>query len=184
MLRRAALLLVLSVPAAAANTAPDFAALTDAAARIHADLASGRVAARSAAHAVAAAVPAAPARRRLAALRCLSVDGRGGDFALSLDLDTRAVLVSEKDARPLLDSKLGDKLIDSRCGKTALPIDKSANWEITAPHTWGQYVLQAPAAVIEAGRSASFEANLHSCDYDGDWSSSGDRRLKCELLVP
>jgi hypothetical protein len=72
-----------------------------------------------------------------------------------------------------------DDPVDYRCGTTALPLEENLNYAITAPHQWGQTILQLPKNFL--GRTGAFDANLHDCNYDGEWSASSDAPLTCTV---
>ena len=102
-------------------------------------------------------------------------------IAGTLDLSTLTLADSRSggNSRPLDVSRGG--VIDDRCGSTRAPLAESVNFEVTPSHYWGQDVLQLPKAAVIAPGPGSFPANLHLCQYDGDWSSSEDVALRCTL---
>ena len=83
----------------------------------------------------------------------------------------------------LLNAALGAKLVDERCGTTAAPIASSDNYDVTPPHYLGEDIFQLPLGAVPASGTATVSANLHTCMYDGDWSSSSDTPVTCEIAV-
>ncbi|MCX5788257.1 MAG: hypothetical protein NTX64_07095 [Elusimicrobia bacterium] len=71
-------------------------------------------------------------------------------------------------------------VVDERCGTPRAPLAETLNFEVTPTHYWGQDILQLPKAIAAPGPS-SFSANLHLCQYDGDWSSFEDVELQCTI---
>ncbi|HXS99502.1 MAG TPA: hypothetical protein VN915_02405 [Elusimicrobiota bacterium] len=100
-----------------------------------------------------------------------SVDGRLelGSMILTVGGVKSSLLKVSKDSDP----------VDSRCGTTAAPLESSLNYEVTSPHKWGQDILQLPKNALAA--TGAFDANLHTCDYDGNWSASHDAAVSCTL---
>ncbi len=108
-----------------------------------------------------------------------------GDGAIDgvLDLDTMTLVSARAGRSPRLDAAKGAPLVDGRCGRTALPLEASDNFEVTPDGAWGQEILQLPKAAAAAPGPAPFRANLHVCAYDGDWSDFNDVALTCVLSV-
>lgn len=95
-----------------------------------------------------------------------------GSMVLTTDRGVKSsILKVSKDGSP----------VDSRCGTTAAPLESSLNYEVTPPHKWGQDILQLPKNALAV--SGAFDANLHTCDYDGDWSASHDAAVSCTLTA-
>jgi hypothetical protein len=176
MIRRTvlAVLPLLAVAAAAQTTEP--LAVADASAK--AALTAVR-AQRALAAAEKPAVAAKPARTVHISCHAAKNDdwyGISGD----VDLDTMALTSDRSGKSALLDATKGDALVDGRCGETALPIATSDNWYVTRPHEWGEDILQLPKGKVAAGAS-TFAANLHGCQYDGEWHASDDAALTCTV---
>lgn len=134
-----------------------------------------------------AATPAAPAASaaRVATLKCHAA--KGGTYGTvegAIDLATRELTSGRAGRSPLLDASKGAALVDERCGTTAAPIADSFNYYVTPPHDWGEDILQLPKAAFPKAGKATFAANLHVCSYDGDWHSSDDIALTCEIALP
>ncbi|MBI2386905.1 MAG: hypothetical protein HYV14_13010 [Elusimicrobia bacterium] len=123
----------------------------------------------------AIAYDACPAAQpKTAALRCT---GKSADSAFTgeLDLGMLALKTSRAEgASPRLGSA-----IDSRCDALPAAYEGSLNYEVTPRGYWGEDVLQLPQAALRS--SGKFKANLHTCQYDGDWSASQDEELECTL---
>jgi len=103
-----------------------------------------------------------------------SVDGR-------LELGSMALTTDRGVKSSILKVSKGSNPVDSRCGETAAPLEKNLNYEVTPPHKWGQDILQLPKNALVV--SGAFDANLHTCDYDGDWSASHDAAVTCTLTA-
>lgn len=126
---------------------------------------------------------AAQARQRASlVLKCVakngdkyySVDGR-------LELGSMVLTTDRGVKSSILKVSKGSNPVDERCGTTAAPLESSLNYEVTPPHKWGQDILQLPKNALAA--QGAFDANLHTCDYDGDWSASHDAAVSCTLTA-
>jgi hypothetical protein len=177
MIRRIPLLILPFLAAAAfAHPSADLAPLSQADAELRTVLSLTRAA--------NVAAPAVSAAAGVASLRCRAANGdRYYGVEGVIDLKTKVLTSALFGKSPLLDASKGAKLVDERCGATAAPIASSDNYYTTAPHNWGEDILQLPKGFLPAAGTGSFNANLHACQYDGDWSSSRDVAMKCEIAV-
>lgn len=123
------------------------------------------------------AYDACPAvRAKSATLRCT---GKSADSAFTgeLDLATKTLVTSRaQGSSPRLGSA-----IDSRCDALPAAYEGSLNYDVTPRHYWGEDILSLPQAALRA--SGAFKANLHTCQYDGDWSASQNAELECTLTL-
>jgi hypothetical protein len=171
--------LLFAAPALAQNS--DLSTLIRAATAARHNLAQARLRQAAAAQTPPPA-PAAPAKT--AALSCRAVSG--DPYAAidgTLDLNALTLTSARAGSSPLLDTLKGAALIDGRCGKTALPLADSDNFEVTPANVWGQEILQLPKAALAASLTDAFRANLHTCAFDGDWSTFDDVPLACSLTA-
>ncbi len=110
---------------------------------------------------------------------------RSDYYAISgrLDLGTKA-LTTDRAQGPsaLLDASKGVN-VDERCGELAAPVRYSLNYLVTPRHYWGEDFLQLPQSVLGRG-TAPFQANLHLCQYDGEWHASENVAELCTLGAP
>jgi hypothetical protein len=164
------LLVVLSVAAFAAP-AEDLSAAD---AQIRSVVAHARLAVSFAAP---SAIPAAPVGPSWS-MKCRALEG---NYSLTATLSAdRATLDNSWSGRA---ARRVQPVLDERCGATATPLASTLNFEVTPPHTWGEYILQLRPQDLDA-RAPKFTANFHECQYDGDWSSSRDVAMSCELTAP
>jgi hypothetical protein len=121
---------------------------------------------------------------RIAQLSCVPVTKNAYvDYAITgqLDLGTTNLKNSRSgDSAKLIDASRKD-VMDERCGKAAMALAQSLNFYVTPRHYWGEDILQLPKAVTPG--PGSFDANLHVCQYDGDWSDSDNVALRCTLTA-
>lgn len=114
------------------------------------------------------------------ALKCVSKNGDKEDaVAGRLELGSMVLTTDRGVKSSILKVSKESNPVDSRCGTTAAPLESSLNYEVTPPHKWGQDILQLPKNALSA--AGAFDANLHTCDYDGDWSASHDAAVSCTL---
>lgn len=107
---------------------------------------------------------------------------RDSYYELTGDLDpqTKALTTSRgQGASPLIDVSRG-WTVDERCGTLAAPTEYSLNYSVTPQNYWGEDVLQLPQSALRPS-AEPFQANLHLCQYDGDWHASEDVALLCTL---
>jgi hypothetical protein len=124
------------------------------------------------------AYDACPAvRAKSASLRCAGKSGAGASFTGELDLATLS-LVTSRTQGP---SPLFGQAIDSRCDALPAAYEGSLNYDVTPRHYWGEDILQLPKAALLS--SGAFKANIHTCQYDGDWSSSANEELECTVTL-
>jgi hypothetical protein len=105
---------------------------------------------------------------------------RSDYYALTgaFDFRTRSLTTSRaRGASPLVPHGW---TVDERCGTLAAPQEYSLNFFVTPQHYWGEDVLQLPQSVLGRG-AAPFQANLHLCQYDGEWHSSENVAELCTL---
>jgi hypothetical protein len=167
------LLALLSAVPALAQTSPDLSTVAD---KLRA------AAAVSVARSLALAVKPAQAAdaKPGTSLTCRSADGRSVITA-TVSADRRTLENNWSGRSSAID---GTKpYVDERCGTTAMPLASALSFEITAPHNWGQDIVQFRPADLD-GAAAKFSANLHTCSYDGSWSASDDVALTCERTAP
>lgn len=135
-------------------------------------------------HRLASAPAPAKTPVKTAKLSCRTAGDRPYDrIDGELDLESMTLTTERAGISRLLDSSKGEKLVDERCGRTALPIASSDNYYVTSPHDWGEDILQLPKGSLPRSGAASFSANLHTCSYDGDWSASSDVAVTCTATV-
>lgn len=111
---------------------------------------------------------------KTASLRCT---GASSSLTAVLDLVTMTLSDSHSGGT----SRLMSAQVDSRCGALPAAYADSFNFEVTPRHYWGEDVLQLPRAALSA--NGAFKVNLHTCSYDGDWSSFEDEELECTLTL-
>lgn len=125
----------------------------------------------------AIAYDACPAAKPRAA--SLSCTGKSSDSSLNGELDLATMsLVSSRAQAP---SRPFGPAIDSRCGALPAAFAGGLNYDVTPRHYWGEDILSLPRSAPRA--SGAFKANLHTCQYDGDWSASQDAELECTLTL-
>jgi hypothetical protein len=111
--------------------------------------------------------------------------GAAGDFLTGeFNLASRALSTSRRPgfSAPIATSQ-SKATVDERCGRTREPLAKNLNYYVTPDRYWGQDILQLPLRAPAFLGPATFSANLHMCQYDGEWSSSQDVALSCTLTA-
>lgn len=126
---------------------------------------------------------AAPVAARAAHVRCVSAGELSKDFTVEGELDVgaqtfRFTQLRSPQRESVLCSPVAD--VDPRCGIPALPLEDTFTFDVTEYDVLGDYLLQLPREAV-AAMPVSFAANLHQCDYDGNWSSFQDVSLHCDL---
>jgi hypothetical protein len=174
----AALALAVALPAAAQQARPA-QSLEDAQAQLRAAIAQLR-AERAAAQQPAKGSTAAAAPKRVAKLACREKKSNAASLQGTLDLDTLALLLTRAPAAKPVTQTDERKVVDDRCGRLLSPLADSLTYEVTPVHYWGQDLLQLPKSSPEAN-GRTFEAQLHTCQYDGEWHADSDTLLVCEL---
>lgn len=97
-----------------------------------------------------------------------------------LNLSTQVLTTSRGEGpSPRIKIARGSSPVDERCGRTAAPLKDNLDYYVTPRHYWGEDILQLPTQVLGAG-SSGFQANLHLCQYDGEWHASEDVALYCD----
>jgi hypothetical protein len=128
--------------------------------------------------------PTVPGRAAVLACRAAADDVAATDvFDGTLDLETMTLTSSRAGRSPLIDPAKNEQLIDERCGAAFVTLSESDNFEVTPPHDWGQDILQLPKVAVQAAGGTPFHANLHTCAFDGDWSTFDDVPLVCTLTA-
>lgn len=133
-----------------------------------------------AALALAFCFPAA-VRAQTRLLECRSAGKPAFRFRAPIDLASFTLTLRDggRGAAPRVVMPMaGTQGIDFNCPKPP-PMSTTLNYTISSPREWGQDVLQLPKDV--AIRSGRFQAELWSCEYDGDWHSVQETALECGL---
>lgn len=105
---------------------------------------------------------------------------RSDYYALNGEFDFRTRSLTTSRARGASPLVPHGWTVDERCGTLAAPQEYSLNFFVTPQHYWGEDVLQLPQSVLGRG-AAPFQANLHLCQYDGEWHSSENVAELCTL---
>ncbi len=134
------------------------------------------------------AAPKGKAVPRLADLVC-RVEKRisevyPGDLSGTLDIDSLELQENRSGGRdkPISEPR-EDKAVDERCGKVVSPLADNYNYYVTPRHYWGEDILQLPKSSLSGAGKSAFKAQLHLCQYDGDWSHDWDVVLDCTLTA-
>ena len=116
------------------------------------------------------AVAAQAHQRSSVVLKCSAKSGdKYGAVDARVELGSMAITTGAGEKGSILKVSKGSDPVDSRCGTTAWPLEANLNYEVTPPHKWGQTILQLPKDFM--AKTGAFDANLHDCDYDGDWGA-------------
>lgn len=116
------------------------------------------------------------AKPRAATLRC---SGRAADDAFTGELDLATMALAT--TRGPGSSPRFEGAVDSRCDALPAAYADGFSYDVTPRHYWGEDILSLPKGALSA--SGAFKANLHTCQYDGDWSASQNAELTCTLTL-
>jgi hypothetical protein len=128
----------------------------------------------------AAAQKAKASLQRAAELSCHNKKRTAEGLLGTLNLDTMSLETSRAPASKAITETEESKVVDGRCGRLAASLGDSLTFEVTPIHYWGQDFLQLPKSAASAD-GKPFEAQLHTCQYDGDWHADSDDTLVCTL---
>ena len=125
---------------------------------------------------------AAAAPKRAAELSCHNKQRTAEGLIGTLDLDTMSLETLRSPAAKAVKETDESKVVDGRCGKLPASLADTLTFEVTPTGYWGQDFLQIPKSAAAASGKA-FEAQLHSCQYDGEYHSDSDDTLVCTLTA-
>lgn len=174
-------LVVASALPAAAQQAGAAKSLEDAQNQLKAVLAQAKQE-RAAKAASDTAKAAKASSSRGAELSCHSKARPAEGLLGSLNLDTMSLETSRAPASKPVKGADESQVVDGRCGSLPVSLGESVTFEVTPAHYWGQDFLQLPKSAAAAS-GKPFEAQLHTCQYDGEWHADSDDTLVCTLTA-